>query len=208
MPAFGRHFSPDQRDRRLQGPSRNPRNMPRRRYWQTTWKADQKLTPECVGYAWAQWLASAPHRQFLEPHGIYELAKLLDEWEGTDYDGTSVRGGAKALRLLGFIGAYAWADSALEVARHVATKGPVVLGTTWFEGMNHAADMTPSGAEEGGHAYLCNGVNFDARKFRIRNSWEDFQTGWMSFETLDALLALEGEACTGIELRPTPRSRP
>jgi len=40
--------------------------------------------------------------------GIYELARNYDEWRGTDYAGTSVRGGLKAVQQVGVYSEHEW----------------------------------------------------------------------------------------------------
>ena len=60
---------------------------------------DQGDRPYCVGYAWRQFLTSSPIRtkDGQSADIIYHTAQTMDEWPGTNYDGTSVRGGAKAV---------------------------------------------------------------------------------------------------------------
>ena len=165
---------------------------------------DQRDTPHCVGFAWAAWLAASPVRQRpIGGDGIYRLAQHFDEWQGVDYDGTSVRGGAKALALSGHITEYRWAFDVDSVVNHILRSGPVVLGTNWYRGMNDAGDMQPTGSLLGGHAYLAYRANVKTNQIGIRNSWgADFGTngnGVMSLDTLERLLAENGEACTALE---------
>lgn len=210
---FGRERAPDPRDKRF-SLGCGAFNLPERghRYWQDSrWCGDQGATPQCVGYAWAHWLHAAPFKQYLDPTGIYRLAQLLDEWEGTDYDGTSVRAGAKALSELGLIGAYQWADTVNQIAATILKIGPVVVGTTWTTGMSNPTEggiIRPEGEELGGHAYLLTGVSLDRRVFRVKNSWGRAwgQRGraWIRFEDFAALLADGGEACIGREREARP----
>lgn len=211
---FGRHHIPDPRDRRFRMAPRRGFRLPDRgfRYWADhRWMGDQKDTPHCVGFSWAHWLHCAPFRQWLHPVGIYRLAQLHDEWAGNDYEGTSVRGGAKALAQLGFIGAYHWASSAREVALALQDEGPVVVGTDWTDGMSipdSDGTIRPEGNSLGGHAYLLTGVNFTRKLFRVKNSWGAAWgrrgRAWISFDDFDRLLAKGGEACIGRELEARP----
>ncbi len=58
--------------------------------------------------------------------------------------------------------------------KYVLTRGPVVLGSDWFEGMNRVDNngfVALSGARVGGHCYLCYGVSASDRAFLCANSW-------------------------------------
>ena len=154
--------------------------------------------PACVGYGWAHWLDAAPYRQYLNPVGIYTVAQYFDEWSGTDYEGTSVRAGAKVLQLLGAIGPYLWAGNATIVANHILTKGPVVIGTNWYEGMD-LLTMELTGPILGGHCYCLTGVNVLTGLFRVKNSWGGAGEGDLPFKVLNKLLQEGGEACVGVE---------
>jgi len=182
------------------------------RVWDTSrWSGDQKATPHCVGYGWAHWLDSSPIRQWMHPDGIYSIAKYLDEWEGIDYDGTSVRAGAKVLAQLGAISEYRWARNSGVVANHILETGPVVIGVDWYSGMS-APDsshvMRPKGALEGGHCGLLCGYNGKTKMFKFKNSWGP---GWgkggyayISVPDLGSLLFNGGEACVGVESKLKP----
>ena len=132
---FGRHAAPDPRDRRFLFRPRATRR--RRRWWDDSrWFGDQGTTSQCVGFAWAHWLSCSPVRNWLDPAGIYTLAQHLDEWQGNDYEGTSVRAGAKVLKRLGLVVEYRWATAVEAISAAVLECGPVVLGTQWYEGMS------------------------------------------------------------------------
>lgn len=206
---FGRDYVPDGRDRRFRMANVRSGDKDGRtsKFWQDhRWFGDQGSTPHCVGYSWAHWLNSAPYRQYLDPNGIYALAQLFDEWEGTDYDGTSVRGAAKALSRLGVLGAYHWAQRVEEVADALLYQGPVVVGTMWYEGMNDpgpSGKISVEGDALGGHAYLLTGVCTAREIFRVKNSygrsWGKGGRGYLPFEDFEVLLRQDGEACLGIE---------
>lgn len=200
---FGRDRVADPRDYRLDVPKarRSSRN-----WGDKGWHGDQLDTPHCVGFGWAALLHASPIRQWIAPAGIYRLAQLCDEWEGTDYDGTSVRGGAKALQLLGAIDLYAWTFDAQECADYVLGVGPMVLGTDWYEGMsepNGAGVLSLDGDLEGGHCYIATGYNARTERFRIKNSWgrEWGQNGYayLRLADLQTLLDADGEACVATE---------
>lgn len=181
------------------------------RYWnaQGAWM-DQGALPHCVAYAWSHWGYDGPVTQkkasLPDPGTIYRRAQQIDEWPGENYDGTSVRAGAKIMRELGYVAEFRWAFTLDEVVQTVLTVGPVVAGTYWYQGMfypNAEGIIVPTGYLAGGHAYLINGVNTSRKVFRIKNSWgrEWGRKGhaYISFEHFDSLLRRAGEACVAVE---------
>lgn len=175
------------------------------KYWYSAYFGDQGKTSACVGFAWMHWLECDPHRQYLDPFGVYEMAKFLDEWEGTNYDGTSCRAGAKLLQKLGYLKTYAWFETVEEISNFVCTHGPVVLGINWYSKMmapNKHNVIVPKGKLIGGHAVLCDGCNED--KLRLKNSWSrkwgKKGRAFIAKEDLQRLLNEDGEACSGVEV--------
>jgi hypothetical protein len=188
-----------------------------------TWRAgavlDQGSTPQCVAYSCEGFLTAGPvvNKPYKEPADLYKLAQENDEWPGEDYDGSSVRGGFKAMTALGFIKEYNWAATYEEVAHHVMAVGPVVFGTNWYDSMfdpdkKGYLNIAPGANIAGGHAYLIIGVN-DAFKnpdgsvgrLRMVNSWGrgwgNNGRAWMSSAVADRLLSEYGEGCTAMELK-------
>lgn len=214
---FGRLHAPDERDGRF--PMRAAltvqppwESLPRWRYWGTGVTLNQGNYPHCVGYAWKGWLMASPVRSRLlsPPSGpeIYRQAQRRDEWPGEDYDGTSVRGGAKALEAE--IDRYVWATDVDTVVRFLLDPagGPIVAGLSWKGGMmdtDARGFVHASGYDVGGHAVLLIGVNRDKGLVRGFNSWG---LDWgrvgrfsLSFDDLAKLLADDGEACAAIQRR-------
>jgi hypothetical protein len=216
-PTFGRLPSPpDARDRAFLLSARTPAKLPLRKTWQFRHAPlDQREYPHCVAFASLAMLlafpiTASPLRAGETPAqyaaSLYREAQTLDSLPGTDYDGTTVRGAAKALKARGLLTSYAWAWDAATVVRYVLTRGPVVLGVDWFEGMTelgHGATAYAKGASLGGHAVLMIGADPARGRVRLLNSWgaEWGENGrcWLAIKDLDKLLRNGGEACSAIE---------
>jgi hypothetical protein len=210
MPKFDRLVEFDERSRlfpirALLGPGQ-PRSY--------TWSLprgplDQGREGACVGFAWAGEAAARPVVELDitddVARSIYHEAQTLDEWQGEDYDGTSVLAGAKTMRRRGYITEYRWAFGLDDVLATVSRFGPVVFGLNWHADMmapDVGGYLHPSGGVVGGHAILCNGVSVRQRHVIVTNSWgADWglsgraRIGW---DDLAALLADDGEACVPV----------
>lgn len=208
--ALGRLYVPDERDKAYPMRALVSAESPRKwRYHRTGPVLDQGNKPHCVGASWQQWLASDPIRTYgPKMADIYHAAQKIDEWPGEGYAGTSVRAGVQVLEGLGYVEGYHWAWDAATVADFVLSKGTVVLGTNWYEQMfmpDKKGLIYPSGANRGGHAYLCVGYNSIRGLFRILNSWGEAWgekgRAWIQGEDLARLLSEDGEACAAVEKR-------
>lgn len=214
---LGRRAAPDPRDRGflLARPAAMPSGV---RYWyDRSWFGDQGPTSQCVAYSWVHVLEDAPVGRsgpapFHAPADVYMRAQQADEWPGEQYDGTSVRAGAKVCQDFGYLSSYRWAFDVEAVVNCLLTQGPVVVGTDWYDSMfepqrrrdakgtyRKTLVIEPGSQIVGGHAYVLNGVNTAARIVRCKNSWG---RSWgadgraaMSFDTLRQLIAQQGEAC-------------
>jgi hypothetical protein len=212
--SLGRLHAPDARDSAY--PMRAVLAAPTARltrYWNDTgWFGFQGPYPYCVGYAWSHWLADGPRTDRAMAEGgtqyavdLYQAAQFVDEWPGVDYDGTSVRAGAKVLKARSRIVSYHWAQTVEDVVQAVLDMGPVVVGTAWTAGMFEPVNdvIRDTGPVVGGHAYLLNGVTLKKGLFRVKNSWGRSWAGdgraWLEIETFERLLAEDGEACLAIE---------
>jgi hypothetical protein len=218
---LGRRFAPDARDKQYPLRALLPIEPPVPvKYWDDDyWTGDQGNTSQCVGYAWAHWIENDPivysaAGPEVNPVDIYIEAQKVDEWPGQDYEGTSVRAGAKVLASRGNIQSYHWAVSAQDVADTILSIGPVVVGSDWTEDMfnpNANGVIAPTGPVAGGHAYLINGYDSNTKMFRIKNSWgkswgKDGHA-FISQVDLNSLLAADGEGCLALEAyvdSPTP----
>lgn len=219
MPDFGlgRRYSPDARDRQYLARELVPEVADRSKYWAAFPALDQGSTPMCVAYSLTTLLMAGPmmHKTLpvvIPPVTLYHAAQDNDEWDGNDYEGTSVRGGCKALQNWGLITEYRWAMTAADVAAALVHHAPVVIGSNWLEDMfepdAESGLLHVSGAVAGGHAYCLIGYNLKSGLFRVLNSWGTSwgQKGraWLKGEDLDRLLSDQGEAAVVVEAARTP----
>lgn len=178
-------------------------------------RLNQGAEGACVAFSWTQRVNAAPktHR-YDDPYAfnLYALAKTLDEWPGEDYDGTSVRAGAKASQQKKLINAYAFTYDVEEMAMWILNKAPVVIGVDWMENMDSPSKendyyVKPTGRVRGGHAICVDGVRWngdDRDYFRCLNSWS---REWgmegrckVSVPDMDYLMKRDGAVCaTAVE---------
>jgi hypothetical protein len=204
-PRLGRIASFDERSKAF--PARGLL-APEARIVSRTWRLDPRLdqlqTPRCTGFAWTHDHAAEPQR-----HNVtaaladrwYHAAQDNDEWAGSDYEGSSTLGAAKAGVQLGFFREYRWCFGVNDLLLALSNLGPVLLGTNW-----HRAMFTPdarglikvSGPVDGGHEWCARGVDLKREEIVARNSWGrewgyfgDFR---LSFADLGRLLEDGGDA--------------
>jgi hypothetical protein len=174
-------------------------------------RLDQGTTSQCVGFSWKQFLTAAPimhrDRALPAPAEIYKAAQKVDEWPGEAYEGTSVRAGAKVLKSLGLISGYLWAPDLDTMKRFIVQRGPVVVGTDWYQGMYRPRGgfVIPEGTYRGGHAYLVHGWSDTRRAFRVLNSWGESWgergAAWVDETDMRYLIfQANGECCSAIEV--------
>ena len=214
---LGRREAKDPRDalyplRAALPPARAIAALPESKYWSPGAVLDQGPTPQCVAYSWTQFLLTSPIKSKLSVLGsdfmqrVYREAQTVDEWPGEAYDGTSVRAGAKVLTRLGHLAEYRWAKNADEVKTYVLSRGCVIFGTNWYEGMfypTHDGYLKIEGQIAGGHAYAIVGYSKPRDAFRILNSWGigwgEKGRAWIKRTDAQILLDQDGEACSGLQ---------
>ena len=145
---------------------------------------------------------------------IYDWCQKNDEWDGEDYEGTSVHALMRFLQKNGFVESYEWATSVEELHAHLILRGPAVVGTSWYLDMftpDREGFIRPTGSNAGGHAWLIRGSNanrtdpFTGKRgaFKMRNSWgRNWSKGgeaWVSFADMASLIEDDGEIALPIE---------
>lgn len=189
--------------------SRRAIETPKTKIWQCNKHLDQRSDPACVGFSWTHNLIArpVPIRKLTAPNAltVYKTAQTLDEWPGENYAGSSVLGGAKAVKQLypNIVKEYRWIFSIDDLIATLGYHGPVVVGTNWYNMMfypDKTGLIKVGGAMAGGHAYLLKGVRAKKKVFVIHNSWGK---AWgkggdalIKFEDFEALFEKRGEACT------------
>jgi len=199
----------------------------RSRGWICTQYNDQGYEGACVGFGWSHELSARPRIVTKDAdfaRDIYHRARMLDQWPGEDYEGTSVLAGIKAVQEhmnsqgVPYIKSYRWAFGIQDVLRVISYGGPVVLGIDWYNGMyNPDANnfITPTDGVAGGHCILAkhqkivklnpdlpadwNNLDQDKSHVRLHNSWgTSYGLGGDAFITVRNLAKLlddGGEAC-------------
>lgn len=217
--ALGRLSAADTRDKQHHMSAVLPRRAPAiaSKSWVPGQILDQGDRPACVGYSWTGFLLASPTRtKILEltgglsyPVGLYSAAQQVDEWPGDDYEGTSVRAGAKALTNQNRLSEYVWAWDADTLRRFILSRGPAVIGINWYEKMFATTErgyLIVDGELAGGHAILVIGYSERRKAFRLLNSWGanwgQHGRAWVKLADMERLISEDGEACSATEVTP------
>lgn len=166
---------------------------------------DQGQEGACTGFGTAHTLASSPKpdANMVDQiaRDIYHEARRQDEWEGENYEGSSVNGAMKAARQMGYISSWHWCFNLPEMRHALSYHGPITIGVNWYTGMfrpDANGLLTVEGSLAGGHALELAGYTGDL--YRLENSWGpnwgDHGGAWLSKSDLLRLLKEGGEfAC-------------
>lgn len=187
---------------------------------------DQGDYGTCVGNGEAQFSNTSPiNGSFTQGFGqsatnkgpyaraIYYEATVLDgspdnpDSPGGGQQGATVRSGMQAMKNRGRINSYAMTTSLNTISEWVLTKGPMVVGTDWYEDMfypNNDYEVTATGQYAGGHCYLLLGYNPYTDMYEFLNSWGaswgDNGHFYMHSTEFQHLLASDGETYSALEL--------
>jgi len=153
-----------------------------------------------------------PNLDYDDGQSVYNAAKKVDEWDGEDYDGTSVLAGAKVMQSRGFFMEYRWAYTIDDLVLALSHQGPVVLGIEWRDNMYDPDDdffLNIGGDTVGGHAILAYGVVVDSEGkpeyVLLHNSWGPswgrYGNVKVRIADMERLLLEGGEACIPVGRR-------
>lgn len=184
------------------------RTMRTKRVW-----LDQGREGACTGFGSEHALALSPYSKETsneQAQRVYHRARFLDEWEGENYEGSSVNGAMLAEREFGRVKSWLWARSTQDIAHALSYHGAGVMGSWWYDGMWNVdinGYVHPTGSQVGGHAYAIGGfetLSDGSRRFRIDNSWGlDWGvqgSAWITEQDL-AMLMIDGEFAVPTKVR-------
>jgi hypothetical protein len=184
---------------------------------------DQGQWPHCVAYSGLGFMNAAPmmRAEDYQTTAIYQEAQRNDEWEGEEYDGTSVRALMKVMALRRYITSYVWGQSADEAISWMnGGYGTAIVGTNWYGSMDDVdndgfiREPNTLATPIGGHAYRVNWWDAKKKGFLIINSWGPYWgmpkkttltgTAYMSRALFDRLIREDGEITAATQQRVLP----
>lgn len=217
-PGMGRSLidhDPRNRNFPARGVMFDPAAPIRSRTWRRGYPYDQGATSQCVAYTAKGLFNTAPlsaglsyyTRSKIVPEIWYEGAQDFDEWEGSEYDGTSARGILRYLTSVGKIHEYRWCFGLDDVLKTVSNYGPVSVGSWWradMWGTNEQGLVPYSGEYAGGHQWELIGVDESREEIIAMNSWgRSWGTNGrfkMKFAEFEKLLEDDADAHTVVTL--------
>lgn len=145
------------------------------KYWYPGALLNQNGFPHCTAFGAKGRQLGSPIRQGKEIDTtlLYNMAQQRDEWEGTNYDGTSNRAVQDVLREWGYVDSYYFCQNMDELWKWLLDDGMLILGTAWTEGMDDPdakGYIHPTGDLLGYHAHLLTG-GYYKKKAKGQNSW-------------------------------------
>lgn len=203
------------------------------RYWSDPHWNDQDGHGTCVGHNSLNWFEDAPvtHPEVeYDPIEYYRAVCLRDPWPENDAPteanldyGTTVHASAKEMKARGMIpGDYVWGTDLVTIVNWILTRGPVLVGTTWWNSMfdcviepstdgekRTTCKIVESSGVAGGHCYIWNGVNTKAKVIRIklgswnRSSWGEAGRAVISFDTAQKLISDRAECMMSADQKVT-----
>lgn len=147
------------------------------RYYRVGPPLDQKREGACTGFGVQNFLNAAPlmsNGTNADAQKLYYRARQIDEWEGEDYDGSSVSAATRAAMELGKVSEWGYLDTHAACCKWILdNRGGLIYGMNWYEGMytpNAEGYIRPTGKMVGGHCLYERGCSkwLDSRLY---NSW-------------------------------------
>jgi hypothetical protein len=143
--------------------------------WNCKIVLDQLDKPHCAGFTGADFMNCLP----VEGHETEATGDLFYYWckqidgEPNQENGTSIHSLMKVLKAAGRIKSYAFTTSLATVKDWIVTKGPVLVGSEWMDGMMEPVEgrVYPTGVSNGGHAYSFIGYDPATDIFTGLNHW-------------------------------------
>lgn len=232
----GRIYKPDERDKpfRMAAIAKTAieilPSIPLQRYWSSQWFGFQGDTGRCTAYAAINMWEDGPvtHRgpkPFMDPTELYQRIREADGFSADPslQDGATVRGIGEALRAMGMVDSYHWANpdpekAVDEIATTILVKGPVIMGTDWTADMFSPQRIgptvvrgyvEPTGFVAGGHSYVLNGYSRKNDTFRGECAWSEESAWWFRIKRAGLVKLMRGiespgEAMVCVE-NPTPK---
>lgn len=176
---------------------------------------DQGQVGSCTANAMTGMLGTEPFHALVPPHVLlnegYALGLYIDEtkvdgiWGHYPPDDTGSTGLAacKVMKQRGVIKRYEHCIGVEDLKRHIAFKGPVIIGISWRADMDQPQPgglVRWAGQVEGGHEILVRGIDMQNGLFKLDNSWSA-QWGaegsfYMTFDDMNGALKDGGDAVT------------
>lgn len=184
--------------------------------WTPGAQLDQGSEGACVGFGcMAEALATPVRtRAATNPNAqgfrMYAEAKRRDEWQGENYDGTSLTGGGNAMRAMGYLDNFFWLKTVREIALAISWSGPVVIGIPWTDRMDRLDRSSEyfefGGTIRGWHCVLLYSVRgFAAGSpyigrpfFDMRNSWGGESNGRLDAAAMANMFSEGADAWVGM----------
>jgi len=186
---------------------------------------DQGDTPRCVGYSISK-IMNHYNGYAFDADWLYAECKKIDGYPG---DGTNARAACDVLRREGHwrtirgvrvkagpklahgIASNRWATSIDTIRSVLATKQPVAIGIDWYEAwfrpLGQAGEywlqtISSAGQNAGGHEIGIWAASDKRQAFGLSNTWGTAWPAlvWVSYATVQQLLAQGGDACAVIDL--------
>lgn len=211
---FGRiQSSIDSRDWKLDDfiPPKLTLDIPKNKSWDFPLDAplDQESTAHCVGFGGAHFGINLPVFTLYtkeEAHDLYYKCKVIDG-DPTGENGTTLRSLARVFQDVGAINHYAFAGDLDSIRTWVLTRGPVIMGTIWTEGMmspDEQGVLSIEGFILGGHCFIVNEWDIKEGYITILNSWGENWgidgRAYISIKDFESIFLYGGEALAAVEL--------